>query len=377
MAPPAAAWAPEARAIRRWKVLHACGYAADVNAVVDAQFAAGMRPWVTDRASWANASRRGPLGAWNDVKRWRTELAGAQASHCDLVHAHEFASGMAALRSGYAVVYDFSAPVEETGDSQPGAWLRRSMRVAEQFLMARAGAVVVHCNALWDAALERGVSAQDLFLVPDPVESAWEFAANTRSRTVTVAAPRVANGSDFAALLDAFLFVREEVDNARLLIGAAADSKDWEARIAAAGLTESVTIGGADVQPSIASADLVITFAADERGPDAVMLAAMAHGCAVLACDRPAAREINPDGRGCLWFRPGDTRDLGHRAAFLARNADFRTSLGAAAKAHIAATRSPAVVAKRYDAVYRHAYQRQPSSGDFLPSSLRMAQCCV
>src|SRR5437763_141320 len=50
--------------------------------------------------------------------------------------------------------------------ASPSAGLSRSLRVAEQFVRARAGAVVVHTAERRTGALERGAEPDNVFLLP-------------------------------------------------------------------------------------------------------------------------------------------------------------------------------------------------------------------
>lgn len=383
------------RALRRWKVLHACAAGKPVSLLLQAQLEAGMAPSLLAAEEGTLAGRRGLLNAWNEVKQWKTQLA-ERAAIIDLVHAHEFASGMAALRAGYPLAYDFAAPVEDFqgGRFVAGAWLRRSMRAAEQFLLMRAGAVVVHSDAMWNRAVERGVAVEDLFLVPEPVEIAvnvWpgfsirEHGEETRAtQVVRLYAPAIAVQAqgisrELRTLLEAFAFVREEVEGARLCVEVEAGAEPvLRELLSVTPYAESLeVIAPLQRAQAIAAADVVISAAPLGEGPDEFAIQALARGCALLAADRRQTREVTVEGRGCLWFRAGDGRDLGHRAAFLARNADFRAALGQAGQAHLEAARGGRAVAEMYDAVYRRAFARHPGPGDFLPTRLRMAHGCV
>ena len=51
--------------------------------------------------------------------------------------------------------------------------------------------------------------------------------------------------------------------------------------------------------------------------------------------------------------------DFRTSAAFLARNPDFRVALAEAGRRHLLNTRTPEAVARRYDAIYRHAWERR------------------
>src|SRR5262249_32853855 len=114
------------------------------------------------------------LRSWQDVRNWRKAILDcAPESTADLVHAHSFASGMAAVRSCACVVYDLQDCIDElalaAGQCGPGSWMGRSFRAAEQFVLARAAAVIVHSLGMKDAALERGAPVENIFLVPDPL----------------------------------------------------------------------------------------------------------------------------------------------------------------------------------------------------------------
>lgn len=109
---------------------------------------------------------------WQQVRRWRNRFATEIVDQwTEILHAHCFAAAMAGLRGSSPVVYDLMSPIGAGIAPKPGAWLLQSLRVAEQFALSRAAAVVVHSQAMWAEALRRGVEAQDLYLVPDPVEA--------------------------------------------------------------------------------------------------------------------------------------------------------------------------------------------------------------
>src|SRR5207248_5271796 len=106
-------------------------------------------------------------------------------------------------------------------------------------------------------------------------------------------------------------------------------SAELRNKLAAAGISRAVRL----VTPqhrhdALCGADVVVAGSPETSGPNAAGLEAMRCGRALLAADAPANRDLSPDGRGCLWYKPGDARDLTGRAAFIARNRDFRRSLG-------------------------------------------------
>jgi glycosyltransferase involved in cell wall biosynthesis len=412
--------AREERPVRQWRVLHACDVVGATAAIAEAQIEAGMRPSVLTPTGWyrplsAAYHPAPPLSLvheWQQVRRWRLRFINESVDQwAEVLHAHCFSAAMAALRGDTAVVYDLGAPIGAGVFPRPGAWLLRSLRVAEQFALLRAGAVVTHSHAMWSEALRRGISTEDLFLVPEPVEAVEvDWSADTRRGTaITLFAAGVAcagvahagvahaPGSapragfaragvdvpsrvlpDHELILQAFAMIVSEIENARLILEVApGTAQSVLAQAAQAGVAASVdVIAAADRKRAMAEADIVIAAAPGEDEPGAVLISALAHGRAVLAADVAQNREVTPQGRGCLWYRNQDPRDLAGRAAFLARNPDFRAALGISGRAHLQATRSGKVVARKYDEVYRHAYQRRYRGGPDPLSKLEIVQAC-
>jgi len=130
-----------------WRVIHACEYARDVLPVVEGQVAVGMRPFIvtpqgsgTAELYLSGGNHDQPrslslLRSWQDVRNWRKSLLDcAPETTSDLVHAHCFAAGMAAVRSCSCVVYDLGACIEEmaisAGLCESGSWMGPSFRLA-------------------------------------------------------------------------------------------------------------------------------------------------------------------------------------------------------------------------------------------------------
>ncbi|HMC29750.1 MAG TPA: glycosyltransferase, partial [Candidatus Angelobacter sp.] len=168
-------------------MIHACEYARDVLPVVEGQIEAGMRPFIvtpegagTAELYLAGKGNEQPrllslLRSWQDVRNWRKSLLDCNPEiSSDVVHTHCFAAGMAGVRSVSCVVYDLRACIEEMAISahlcEPGSWMGRSFRVAEQFVLSRAAAVIVHSEGMKQAAVERGAPPENIFVVPDPID---------------------------------------------------------------------------------------------------------------------------------------------------------------------------------------------------------------
>ncbi|MEO5936797.1 MAG: glycosyltransferase family 4 protein [Terriglobales bacterium] len=385
---------------RAWRVIHACDSIRSVAELVEAQIAAGMRPFVlTGEAPPRPGSL---LETWNEVRAWRSYLEGVDAPghplQSSVVHAHSFPSAMAAVRAGLTTVYDVHACVEDfavtAGQCAERSWLARSFRTAEEFLLPRAGAVVVHYTLMREACLERGVGEADLFFVPTPLHlpaasgfdtgwlrRAFDFSADI----VTIFARPTA--ADDETLLRAFAQTAAEVPGTRLFIAAGDDQTAPLRRFAHEHAVEELTffLSREDVGPALAAADIVLAgwpvfpddsswgrMHAMRTANSGTALAAMAHGRCLLAADCSAHRDLTPQGRGCLWYGSGamtsDSKDkasgLAHRLAFLARNPDFRRALAENARQHLAQTRDPEGIGKQYREVYRHAELRRHHGDD-------------
>jgi hypothetical protein len=408
-----------------WRVIHACEYARDILPVIEGQVAAGIRPYIVTPQGSGTAElylakrdlgERAALSllrAWQDVRNWRKSLLECDPENSsDLVHTHSFASGMAGVRNLSCVVYDLNACIEEfalsAGLCERGSWMGRSFRVAEQFILSRAQAVVVHSLGMKAAVEERGAPLDSVFLIPEPLaatdnelpgletdlgeknfweKSFWEkdFRENgfLQKRfgfgpvNVSYFVPQEAHSQKAevpqatVAALQAFALVVPEVPEAQLLIESAsaalpaihnhAESLGIAERVIAVEQNESLEV----------MRNATIVLATGElpddpvraRHPNDVCLRSLTMGKALLAADTPRNRDGSPEGRGCLWFKEGDVRDLAYRMAFLGHNSDFRTTLAASGRAHILQTRDSTAVGQQYDAAYRHALSRKKTGG--------------
>src|SRR5262245_15615471 len=126
-----------------WRVIHACERARDVLPVVEGQIAVGMRPYVVtphgagtvvvypSTVEQGQPRQLSLLRCWQDVRNWRRSILECDPERsADLVHAHSFAAGMAAIRSCDGVVYDLHECIEDfavsTGQCETGSWMGRS-----------------------------------------------------------------------------------------------------------------------------------------------------------------------------------------------------------------------------------------------------------
>ena len=388
-----------------WRVIHACEYARDILPLVEGQVAVGMRPYIVTPQGGgaaefylAKKDSEQPvslslLRAWQDVRNWRKSLLECHPeSSSDLVHAHSFASGMAGVRNLPCVVYDLDACIEEfaisAGLCERGSWMGRSFRVAEQFVLSHAQAVVVHSFGMKAAVEERGAPPPNVFLVPGPlgfhVDELPLFASDflqqrfgIDSAAVTYFLPQenpsnpAEESQAVVTVLEAFALVVPEIPQSRLLMEASpAAFATVRGCAQSLGIEKHVlVIEQTDVSEVMRNATVVLATGASHddpvkaRRPNETCLRSLAMGKPLLAADVLRNRDGSPHGRGCLWFKENDVRDLAYRMAFLGRNPDFRATLAASGRAHILETRTGAAIGKQYDAAYRHALHHKKLGG--------------
>jgi glycosyltransferase involved in cell wall biosynthesis len=389
---------------RAWRVIHACEHARDVLPVVEGQVSVGMRPFIVtpQGAGTAELYLSGKpqettrtlslLRSWQDVRNWRKSLLDcAPEVSSDLVHAHCFAAGMAAVRSCSCVVYDLRACIEEmalsAGLCEQGSWMGRSFRVAEQFVLSRAAAVIVHSQGMKEAALERGAPPENIFLVPDPLDGEddpplvpdmdflfrrYGLTADTVSFFVPQFAPDTATELSAPAIsaLEGFALASNELPQFSLLLEAPESArKAINEHAGRLGIAAHVAlVHQLDVPATLQCAHVVVALGetpADPvtaRQPNEICLKSLWQSKTLLAADVPRNRDATPDGRGCLWFEANNPRDLGYRMAFLGRKPEFRAALGVAGRMYVFEARNSAAIGEKYDEAYRHAAGRKKSN---------------
>jgi glycosyltransferase involved in cell wall biosynthesis len=363
---------------RPWRILHACELATDAVWLTEAQLAVGMNPRVLAREFWnggSDSEKPSLMTAWHAVRDWRHALNEAEAlTSVQIVHAHSFAAGMAGVRGSLPAVYDYQQTLEElaSAESGVGPWVLRSFRVAEQFALSRAGAIVTHSEAMRILARDRGAAAENLFVIPEPLETRCvstdgDWAAlhgiDLGYHAVIFALPGALPGSEgMETILRAFANVLLEVEQALLIF----DIADLDrARLLSTARELEVAdnircIASDEFDQALACSSMVLSAGTgDDRRANSAVLQAMAAGKPVVAADLPENRECSRDGRGIIWYRNGDVQDMAQRTAFVARNADFSLSLGESGQICIRNTRAPHLVGRLYDGVYQHAQARR------------------
>lgn len=366
---------------KSWRVLHACEKTSTVSDLTDAETKIGMTPQVLARESWkSDPNGLSLLTTWNDVRDWRHALNDAEAVNSfQIVHAHSFASAMAGVRGSLPLVYDFAYALGEVTPEQShsGPWLLRSFRVAEQFALTRASAVVVHSKTMATIAHDRGAAPPNIFRIHHPFisrkmendQSWYEAHGIDPSRDFVVLVLGSSNGHEFS--LKTLATLKRDLPNVVLVLECDQATQEVMQRASELNLGSSLRCVSPHARDSaIASADLVLAFPTEDPSgrSNEGMLSAMSASKPVVAADAPENRECSEDGEGCLWFQHGEVSDLTRSVLSLATNQYFRSELGKAGRDHLLATRAPEVVGRAYNEVYRHAQSRRTETIQLLPA---------
>ena len=375
-----------------WKIIHACEQARDILRIIDCQLAVGMRPCLVTPAgseSALNHSRHSMkaerqaislLRAWNEVRNWKRLFENDAKNDAEIIHAHSFAAGMAAVRADLPVVYDLRLPIEQIA-VEDKSWLRHSFHVAEQFVLGKAGAVVVHSSELKEECLRHGIGDENLFCIPEPVDPGWlesvpdrrwiEQRAGANSSTTIFFVPELSpdyaeRNRQLAMLVAALNFSRDESDNIRLIL------PDDEAGVIRQELqTEAVTnyvklLPQTERDRILASCDVVIVC--DNNNRD-VLIEALARCRAVLASGKGSLSSVATSTY--LRYGPEHERQLAYQMAFLARNPDICRVLATNGRSHVARTRNAQAIGLLYDEAYKHVAAKR-KQGDMKSNDVRL-----
>jgi glycosyltransferase involved in cell wall biosynthesis len=311
-------------------------------------------------------------------------LENPAAASSEIVHAHCFPAGMAAVRGFPTVVYELEQFIEDQSGYPPRnghrwrLWIARTFKAAERFVLSRSAAVVVRTQSARQELLRRGAAVEHIFVIPRPlptaeIEGARIFSLpryESRDAVFGIFSTLNVEGN-WQAWLGELLAAAQ---SAKLMIPKLAlhlEIDESLRREASRLLSQSRPEFEVRLVDQLAAAQamsgcaLVVAGAARQPGvtplENALALAALREAKPLLAADLACNRDVSPNGSGCLWFAPGDVADLGRRIVFLASNAAFRNALVASGSLYCRQTRAPACIAEQYAAVYWYAFTRTRS----------------
>lgn len=135
------------------------------------------------------------------------------------------------------------------------------------------------------------------------------------------------------------------------IVGDGPEKARLEAAAKALGVADRVTFLGAVANPALPALyrrAAIFVSPSLEEGFGLTLVEAMACGCAVIASDLPATRDIVVDGETGLTVPPGDSTAIARAALSLLADAALRHSLGRAGRAFVQKQFDWDIVAGRY-----------------------------
>lgn len=197
-------------------------------------------------------------------------------------------------------------------------------RLAEplkRWVARRAAALTVVSAAMKSAALELGVPAASIRVMPMGVDARERFApeaARSRAGSELLFVGRLVAGKGVQHLLRALPLVREKLPDARLtIVGAGPLEAALRTQAHALGLDAHVAFAGAIPNDGLPAfyrrAAVLVMPSVGQEGLGLVIGEALACECPVVASDLPAVRELIEDGVTGLLAREGDVVDLAEK----------------------------------------------------------------
>ena len=209
----------------------------------------------------------------------------------------------------------------------------------KRFITKNIDELYVVSNAMMDYALSLGINAEKISVKPMGVDLKYRFKAVEtvqRDQNRIIFVGRLVEKKGVEYLLDAFNQVKLNHPDSRLLIiGDGPLRQSLEMKSKMLGLHNSVQfMGGISSEElaayyssaGIAVVPSIITPSGDQEGLGLVIIEAMGCGCAVVATDLPAVRDVIDEKTGVL-VQPGNANQLAEKLVFLINNRDYRKQI--------------------------------------------------
>ena len=328
-------------------------------------YASALKADVTLRPS-AYAVTPLALVAW-----WRTLRQVARRVAPAVIHAH------------WVVPGGFLAAVSRLGTPMVVSLHGSDVFVAETNRLARAAARYAFDRAAWVTACSDDLRQRAVTIGADPDRTEvvaygvdtdrFRPDADTRARVrhqhglddhtpLIVAAGRLVRKKGFEYLIEAVALLNERWPTLRLLLAGSGDLESaLRDRAVSRGVTDRVLLLGAlpqgEVASILAAADVaVVPSVRDDAGnvdglPN-IVLEALASGTPVVTTPAGGIGTVAKDGETARVVAERDPQGLADAIGQLLRDRELGARLGTAARAHVRAAHSWALVAERFDAAY-------------------------
>jgi glycogen synthase len=308
----------------------------------------------------------------------------ARREQVDLIHAHSsilcgIPAYLASRELGIPCVYEIRAFWEDAavdaGTNKPGSPKYVAIQKAETELAKKVDAVIGICQGIKNELIKRGLEADDIFVVPNGVDTA-KFQPAPRNEQV--AAKYGLTGKTIVAYIGTFAafegvrFLEEALvgilksgrDDVRgLIVGEGATYEACRAIAERAGVADKILHPGKVPHVDVAALYSIVDVLAYPRDRQRITelvtplkpLEAMAMEKAVIGSDVGGLTELIDDGRTGLIHRAEDAGDLTQKILRLVDDPELRARLGKTAREHVVRERDwPGLIQTHFD-VYDRA----------------------
>ncbi len=240
-----------------------------------------------------------------------------------------------------------------------------AFRTLRRLVISRSACVTVVSCHMRDVLTREGVPADRVCVASMGVDMQTRFVPVRdvlRDPAKVIFVGRLVEKKGVRHLLDAFQIVHATHPHIHLdIVGDGPERAALEAQSATLGLTDRVTFLGAKPQSglpllysgaAIAVVPSVIDSGGDQEGLGLVTLEAIGCGCAVVASDLSAIRDVVQDGVTGLLFRAGDARALAATLLRLLESDTLLRHLSVGAREHVVQTYDWTVVTARYEQLF-------------------------
>lgn len=280
----------------------------------------------------------------------------------DVIHVHQ-ALHPAALCVALGRALGKPVIVKVTGSGASGnVQILRTWKGAAPLvrpLLRRAHRIISLSGEITQELLSDGYSRDAILEWPNGVDLdrfLWASQSVEREQGLVVTSTRLAPEKGNDVLLRAWQRVSHRRPHARLLVLGDGDERSTLIRLAdQLGIADSVTFAGhvPDVAAYLAKAELFVFSSRYGEGMSNALLEALACGCACLASDIVANREVLAHGRTGALFHVDDHEDFANQMLGLLNDPDRLETLRGAARRAAVEDYSMVAVANRYVDLYR------------------------
>ena len=228
----------------------------------------------------------------------------------------------------------------------------------KRHVLARAAGVSVVSEALRAEAEALDCEPGEVVVAPMGVDLQSTFTpGNAVDRRGIIYVGKLAAYKGAGTLIEAMAQVAKSHPDATLtIVGDGDERESLQRRTSEPDLAGRVAFRGALPQsqlPGLLRAAQVAVVPSLREGLGLVIVEALGCGCAVVASDLPAVRDVIADGRTGLLARPGDAADLAEKIGTLLGDAGMRQTLAEAGRAHAVARFDWQPVGARYAELLR------------------------